>query len=255
MTRPKSLFVVAVVLAVVCAAGAQANEVAPIGQTVSNNLIIDGVAVPAGTTLLDPSVVAAHKGEGQVRLQPGHSLIVPAGSQAVLQSAGADRVRVAVTTGSVAYRQADGGEIVLAQNSATVLPQEGIGEGAAVEQTQFDPQSTDEIPLCVLEDDDDESTTYQEVVEKCWADPDADGCDWKRVVVEERRITGSYVVLTQQSAPGDVGTRQAAVVAGDNELDVSCRKVAAWLWGGGAVLGLVLADSLEDDPPATRVTP
>ena len=121
MTRSKSLLAITLLLALGSSVAGQATEVDPVGQTMSGNLIIDGVAVPAGTTLLDPSVVVARKGEGYLRLEPGQSLVVAPGSQAVLQTAGPGRVRVAVTSGSVAYRGADGGEMVLAENSAAVI--------------------------------------------------------------------------------------------------------------------------------------
>lgn len=222
--------------------------VAPIvGQVVSAEAWLDGVAVPSGTTMLSPAEVRTGANPAILHLADGSVMALLPESAAELVVTASGRLELTVAAGTVAYAD-EGGQVVelgvparavWAFRRAAVDDQ--IGEGASTAE--------DEERLCELVD-----WTPAKYQLCTVTDPDHSSCAWELLVVPA------------SEAPELVGTR--AVYAGtdrnDLGLDENCKEEVAGLplpakigiGIGAAALGAYVIDEIDDEEgPASPVTP
>lgn len=136
-------------LPVLClATGASAaSNVEILGTTASNEVRLDGYAVPSGTTLVSPSVVASAELPALVHLRGGHAIALAAGSEALFERSATGGIRLAVKAGMMEINEPGGSLIRLAANESHLLADENqIGEGLQVEL----------VALCTFDDDKEE---------------------------------------------------------------------------------------------------
>jgi hypothetical protein len=204
-----------------------------IGQTASSDLLVDGVRVPSGTTLLSPSVVETGDSPAVLHLSTGGVIAVAPQSSALL--AGDDAgVRLAVQEGRVAYTSKTGQVEYLSQTETLLASaQAGIQEG---DRTSSDE---DEEDLCQLRD-----WTSSHWQECRFDDPDNDECNWEHIEVAMHEVP-RYLEKTALLACAD---------RNDLDLECDCGTVAAavmwWIPVAAVGGGWALSEIIEKEKPA-----
>jgi hypothetical protein len=244
------LGVAALVLVLPAGAGAALAPVPavadPLGQVGGNGVQLDGLAVPAGTTLLSPVTVRSGQQAALLHLGNGAALVLAPRSQARLERAPDARVRVAVLAGSLAYREGAGPlhavvrdqiawlgpsqRLGPAQSSSAAVPP--IGQGARVDQ--------EPVGMCHPE----VNPASPGAVAACHQDPNS--CNWQLIYVP----------------PGEVAIhqRQGDVIAKDNDLglDDHCRRhraAAWWPWAAAGAVAIIAGFQLSEGGREEAVSP
>ncbi len=210
----------------------------PVGQIASAGGRIDGIPVPAGTTLLSPAHVAAGEAPAIVHLRNGQTLAMEPGASALVRDSGGG-VAVEVQSGRLAVRGGSGEVMALASNSLLMLDDEGeIQEGTRVDEL---------VKLCQLED------STPEKFQRCTVDdPKAEDCDWNLLEVPPAEVEGHL----------GVDCVYAGRENNDLGLDMDCKReiiaavpglggAANWGIVAGAFVGLpIILEELDpDDTP------
>ncbi|HVS02855.1 MAG TPA: hypothetical protein VMT16_08805 [Thermoanaerobaculia bacterium] len=255
MRSTRTRLIVAVVVAFLVPAAAVAAVEVGVGQVGARGAEINGDAVPAGTTLVSPSLVRTSGEAALVHFDNGTAVVVAPSSRAYIERAGGDLVRVAVLEGSVAYRDHRGEVVALLADETAVLGPERrlqdqeIGEGTpvaaeAAEALEHDDDGDGLIELCHL---DLEAPTAAQI-RACHEDPS--GCDWDFLEVTPAAVPTHF-------AHGDV-------YAGDNDLglDDDCEEEPVGLLlphklalGLAAAAGAFGIFEIIEDPGEEPVTP
>jgi len=190
-----------------------------LGQLAMTEARIDGVPSPTGTTVVSPSKVHTGDKPSVVHLSNGGQVLIGSDSGAMLAAGRPGAVKIAVIAGLVQLEDAQGEVTTLAQNSTAVVDEAG--------EVEIDP----DLKVCVLESPGENS------VEDCAADHGLEGCEW------------------DPTKAGDLAEGDVYFVPSDEDGD--CRRgFAAWIWGGGAVVGgLILSDSQDSDDNTPDASP
>jgi len=218
-----------------------------VGQTASANVMVDGVRVPSGTTLISPAVVETGDSGAVLHLTNGEVIAVAPESTAVVATMDTG-IRLAVQHGNVAYTAADGSLATLSATETLLVPQQGqIQEGERIATDE------DEERLCELQDwtaDLWQECRFDDPDDQDDQDDDDDGCDWDLLEVPLSQVP-QYLELTSVLACKD---------RNDLDLDCNCKKVIFFVWwvpvaavAGGAVLYQVITD--DDEKTASPSQP
>ena len=243
-TAPRSAALATALIGFLAGSSAALAAATVLGQISSDNVLVDGVRVPSGTTLLTDSLLKTRTTPAVVHLDNGGLLRVESNSSAHFAGSTAGDVGVDVRSGTISFRDAGGEAFAIAESSLVVFDPDGqVREGARVD---------DRVRLCALQDPWNET--------QCKANPQDSICNWTLVIV----------------APTDVQTHldQGAVYAGANNLglDDDCeadplampeddkdRGPGTWVWVavgvGGAGAVYILADELDDEGSASPFQP
>jgi hypothetical protein len=108
---------------------------APIlGQVVASTVYVDGLSMPAGTTILNKTVVSTVNDPATIHLSNGQILKINRNSSAYLEGADAGQVTVAVRSGTVSYRDSDKGLM-------TALPDSLLAFGGEITSSNTDSEA------------------------------------------------------------------------------------------------------------------
>ncbi|HEV8632299.1 MAG TPA: hypothetical protein VGV61_18440, partial [Thermoanaerobaculia bacterium] len=212
----------------------------PLGQ-VGEGVQLDGIAVPAGTTLLSPATVRSGEQASLVHLGNGSGLVLAPRSQARLERAAGAQVRVAVLAGSVAYRNGGGPLRAIARDQVAMLgPAQGgpptaappIGQGARVDQEPVGmchPELDQPTPASIL---------------TCHQHPGS--CEWQLIYVPPAEV--------------NLHLQQGDVIAKNNDLglDDHCRRhraAAWWPWAAAGAVAIIAGFQLHESGHEEPVTP
>lgn len=201
LCRPKvSILVLGLALGLLLVPPASAAP--SLGQVASPGAAVDGVPVPAGTTLLSPAQVDTKERPAILHLTNGRALAVDRNSSVRLESSSPNEVRLTVDAGAVSFRETSGEVITLAEASGRVLDAQGqVREGT--------PVTT--VRLCRLADP-------EASFEACTASPDAAAaCEWEVLEVAESAVYDYLGVVAVRA-----GTDQ-----NDLGLDETCQEERA----------------------------
>ena len=110
---------------------APAHAVFVLGQIATNGAKLDGIAVPSGTTILDPSTIATGDSPAVIHLGNGMVIAMAPHSSASFSGAGSGSVAMAVDSGEVAMRDVSGSPTIVKAGSSTVL---AVQQGGGVQQ-------------------------------------------------------------------------------------------------------------------------
>jgi hypothetical protein len=143
-----------------------------VGQTASAEAKVDGVWVPAGTTLLSPAVVATGEAPAVLHLGTGEAIVLAPRTAAIV-TADQGGVRLAVQQGRVAYTS-NSGQVEYLSQTETLLAraQGGVQEGSRSDRNE------EEEDLCQLRE-----WTASHWQECRFDDPDNDQCKWEHIEV------------------------------------------------------------------------
>ncbi len=100
---------------------------AVLGQLVAEGASVDGLPVPAGTTILEGSVVGASTRPAAVRLVNGQTLEIGRNSSALLRTRASGEILVEVQTGTVSYLGSEGSVSTLPASGAALFGQRQAG--------------------------------------------------------------------------------------------------------------------------------
>jgi hypothetical protein len=210
-----------------------------VGQTASADAKVDGVWVPAGTTLLSPAVVATGEAPAVLHLGTGEAIALAPRTAAVV-TADQGGVRLAVQQGRVAYTSNTGQVEYLSQTETLLASaQGGVQEGSRADRNQ------EEEDLCQLRD-----WTASHWQECRFDDPDNDQCDWEHIEVPMSEVP-RYLEKTALLACED---------RNDLDLECDCGSVAAavmwWIPVAAVGGGWALSEIIEKEKPvASPSTP
>jgi len=222
MRRLKTLSIL--VLALTFCAPGWAAPGGYLGQTVSSDLRVDGVAVPSGTTVLSPTLVNSQADNGLLRLDDS-ILSLGAGATAYLESTPSGGVQVAVKTGTVSIESANGESFKLAANSRMELdPQGQVLEGETIEM----------VPLC----------TFNRETQK-----------WELIEVPEPQVASR--LEAGDVRPGEKGLNEECKEDKPVGFWTRGRKITAGV-GGAMILGFGIDELNNDDTtsrPASPIVP
>lgn len=242
---------------------------ATVGWTGSVGAMVDGTAVPAGTTLVSPSDI--HAGATAVWLWLGTGEPTQVGlaerSHVSVRAEPSGEVLVAVHSGTIAlpHFAAAGGRSVAFGTGAVVelaARQEPIGEGERVD-------AKNEIDLCELCDAEVEGSCVKppaEVIDSCAADWKDDACRWIPVEETDATIASDFLLLTAADGPffGPLASRKerVGVLAYGNDFGVDCSCPAGLIGcvpfftvAGVGGLAVVLPPVLEKRETISPTTP
>jgi hypothetical protein len=227
---------VAVLLALLAVCPVIADDF--VGQVVTNSAIIDDLPVPPGTTIAADSVVAATDSPAVIHLTTGQVVALAEESRALFKGE-ANSVKVAVLSGEIAYREADGETVALSSGDSVLLSEEEptIGEGTPV--PPGNPEK--KVVICHLEN------STPDLSQLCNRDDyDHEDCSWERMKIKRAD-------LQPHLDHGDIYSDKD--LRGPNmNPEAECGRSAALVWGttGAALAGtLLLLD--DDDDPLTEV--
>lgn len=179
-----------------------------IGQTGTNDLFLNGQAVPSGTTLTLDAVLQTGDNAGLAHLNGGNALWLAPGTKIRFSDADLG-IAIHVLAGQLAFNSASTGTLTLAPSSVLVLNEQG--------QVREGTQVTTE--MCALESD--------ETAQFCHANPGDSKCSWSFENVAnadvQAKLDDGWLTL-----PSDI-------------LDGQCRsKVGGGGLSKGAITGIVL---------------
>ncbi len=123
---PRKIFCCCFALFFSASQGLMAGSVPVLGQVVATGVVMDGVAVPSGTTVLDKTVLKTSENPAVVHLSGGQLVALHRNSSAYLEKNQVGAVRIAVRSGTLSFR-ADGGAVATAIPETTVIfPTDGL---------------------------------------------------------------------------------------------------------------------------------
>jgi len=108
---------------------APARAVLVLGQLASNGATLDGITVPSGTTILDPSTIATGDDPAVIHLINGSVLAMAPHSKASFSGESGGKTTLAVETGEVILRDQAGEPVILKADTSVVIQEEGVQEG------------------------------------------------------------------------------------------------------------------------------
>lgn len=108
---------------------APARAVLVLGQLASNGATLDGITVPSGTTILDPSTIATGDDPAVIHLINGSVLAMAPHSKASFSGESGGKTTLEVETGEVILRDQAGEPVVLKADTSVVIQEEGVQEG------------------------------------------------------------------------------------------------------------------------------
>ena len=238
MSINKGLSLVCVALILMAQPAATAISV---GQTATVGAKVDGLRVPSGTTLLSPALIETGDTPAVVHLSSGQVLALAQQTSAVVSDVDGG-LQVQVQAGNVAYSDQSGEVTLLAENSTTMLNQEGqIQEG---ERVSTAGAAEGDESLCQLQN------WSQAQWQKCTVtDPKSGDCDWTLLEVPMSEVP-QYLDINSYLSCKD-----------RNPLGLNCEcgiKVIPW-WivgaGAAAAAGLIIIIDDDDPKPASPTTP
>ncbi len=100
----------------------------PIGQVVGGSAVMDGIPVPAGTTLFSDSLLRTGPQPASIRLNTGDLLQLNGNSAAYFQSLANGQIQVAVNSGTLSYRPITGQPTTTVSPAAVSFPQRRTGK-------------------------------------------------------------------------------------------------------------------------------
>ncbi len=108
-------------------AGAAGPNSKPIGQIIGSGATMDGVTVPAGTTLFSESQLRTGSAPAAIRLATGDLLQLNGKSAAYFQGLSNGQITVAVNSGTLSYRPVTGLSTTTASPASVSFPQRRTG--------------------------------------------------------------------------------------------------------------------------------
>jgi len=122
-----------------------ASATSVLGQTASANVIVDGLTVPSGTTMLSPSVLETRSNPARVQLVGGQIMELAIDSRAYLQATPWGELEIVVDGGSVVV-SSDGEQVraMASQRLVFVQPEAQIAQLGVV------PQAARVLPIVAV---------------------------------------------------------------------------------------------------------
>ena len=106
--------------------GIAAAPVAALGQVISNDVVMDGVRVPSGTTVLDKTQLDTSNDPAFIHLSNGQVVHLHRNSSAYLEEKALGTFQVSVRAGTMSYRTASGEVATAAPESVVVFAAEAL---------------------------------------------------------------------------------------------------------------------------------
>ncbi|MDA2932703.1 hypothetical protein MYX82_00005, partial [Acidobacteria bacterium AH-259-D05] len=107
--------------------GLAAGPVPVLGQVIAaNNVQMDGMSVPSGTTVLDKTVVRTTQDPASIHLTKGQLIQLHRNSSAYFEKTSSEVVRVSVRSGTLSYRSASGKVVTVPPESVIVFVQDTV---------------------------------------------------------------------------------------------------------------------------------
>lgn len=132
-----SILIPLLVTLVAVLAGSPAGADGVMGQVASKGIKLEGLQAPSGTTISSPALLETGGTAGLVYLSNGRSLAIAPQTAVSLETLGEGGVKVAVLSGTVAFRSLEGELLAVESKGSVVLNQEGeIGEGRPIAMNQ-----------------------------------------------------------------------------------------------------------------------
>ncbi len=113
--------------------GLAAGPVPILGLVIAQGVVMDGLAVPSGTTVLNRTVLETRTNPAIVHLNSGQVIELHRNSSAYLEGTDAGGVRVAVRSGTLSYKVASGGIATAIPETAVVFPAGTLPKAASQE--------------------------------------------------------------------------------------------------------------------------
>ena len=130
----KKIFTICFVVFFVASHGLAASPVSALGQVLAKSVLVDGIQVSTGTTVLNNTLLKTIQNPAVVHLQNGHSLQLNSNSSAFLESQELGGVLVTVREGTMSYSSTAGLETAIPESSV-VFPAGAFPAAAAAPQT------------------------------------------------------------------------------------------------------------------------
>ena len=131
----KRIFTICFVVFFVASHGLAASPVSALGQVLAKSVLVDGIQVSTGTTVLNNTLLKTIQNPAVVHLQNGHSLQLNSNSSAFLESQELGGVLVTVREGTMSYSSTAGLETAIPESSV-VFPAGALPAAAAAPAAQ-----------------------------------------------------------------------------------------------------------------------
>jgi len=131
----KKIFTICFVVFFVASHGLAASPVSALGQVLAKSVLVDGIQVSTGTTVLNNTLLKTIQNPAVVHLQNGHSLQLNSNSSAFLESQELGGVLVTVREGTMSYSSTAGLETAIPESSV-VFPAGALPAAAAAPAAQ-----------------------------------------------------------------------------------------------------------------------
>ncbi len=122
----------------------------PLGQVLSENLRVDGLYTPPGTTLLAGSRVRSHRHPGMIHLRAGEVVWLDRQSSAPFERTAAGETRMTVHPGQLTVRGPESEPLTLAEQDTIVLA--SLGSAPAMDSETGEVRAGAEVGPPAIED-------------------------------------------------------------------------------------------------------